>query len=220
MARDAKLIEVVMSLEKNFPITENLGIKIGLLGLTGLKYLEMDLYKPGEKREPLPLAFTPAYPVIATYPSDISEFGSALENIFRKVKGVDMERISTHLLRVSAKLDKVLSDSRIDNIGVDAADTVRELRKASARINEELDRMQAGRKVTKTLDKASDFLQEVTQTARSADQMIRRTDNNINMLSQKLDRSADNLIEFTRMLKVKPSSIIFGPSEKEGEKKR
>jgi hypothetical protein len=50
--------------------------------------------------------------------------------------------------------------------------------------------------------------------------MIRRTDNNINMLSQKLDRSADNLIEFTRMLKVKPSSIIFGPSEKEGEKKR
>jgi hypothetical protein len=38
-------------------------------------------------------------------------------------------------------------------------------------------------------------------------------------LSQKLDRSADNLIDFTTMIKQKPSSIIFGPDEKAGQKK-
>lgn len=219
MAKDARLVEVIVDLDKGFRITDDLGVKIGLLGITGLKYLEMDSFKSVERRVPLTLDFSPPYKVITSYPSDISEFGSALENIFRKVKAVDIERISLHLLRISAKLDKLLDDSKIESIGADAAEAMKEFKKVSAKLNDELDRMQLGKKAPKTLDKATDFLQEMTQTARTADQMIRRTDNNIATLSQKLDRSADNLIEFTRALKVKPSTILFGTPEKEAEKK-
>jgi len=219
MAPDAQHVEVVMSLDKSFRVTDDLGIKISLLGITGLKYLEMDHYEFGLRREPPHLDFQPRYPVITTYPSEIREFGDALDLLFRKVRGVDLERISTHLLNVSARLDRILADPRVQEIGPETAETIQQIKKASKRFNEELDRMLLAKRVGTTLDKSSEFLQEVTGTARSLDQMIRRTDNSISRLSQKLDRSADNLVDLTKMLKNKPSIILFGSPPEKGEKK-
>ena len=217
MAPDGLLIEVVMGLNRNFKLSDDLGIKMNLLGLTGLKYLEIDTFKPDQYKEPIELDFTPRYKVIPTYSSDIKEIGAALENIFQKLKALDIERMSNHLLRVSSKLDKILSDSKVDSIGADASEAIREIKEASKKINDDLAKAQLGKSITKTLEKTNEFLQASTETMRNADRMIRRTDNNISLLTQKLDRSADNLIDFTRMIKNKPSSIIFGPGEKSGE---
>ncbi|MDQ1286196.1 MAG: phospholipid/cholesterol/gamma-HCH transport system substrate-binding protein [Thermodesulfobacteriota bacterium] len=217
MAPDGLLVEVVMGLNRNFKLSDDLGIKMNLLGLTGLKYLEIDTFKPDQYKEPIELDFTPRYKVIPTYSSDIKEIGAALENIFQKLKALDIERMSNHLLRVSSKLDKILSDSKVDSIGADASEAIREIKEASKKINDDLARAQLGKSITKTLEKTNEFLQASTETMRNADRMIRRTDNNISLLTQKLDRSADNLIDFTRMIKNKPSSIIFGPGEKSGE---
>ncbi len=217
MAPDGLLIEVVMGLNRNFKLSDDLGIKMNLLGLTGLKYLEIDTFKPDQYKEPIELDFTPRYKVIPTYSSDIKEIGAALENIFQKLKALDIERMSNHLLRVSSKLDKILSDSKVDSIGADVSEAIREIKEASKKINDDLARAQLGKSITKTLEKTNEFLQASTETMRNADRMIRRTDNNISLLTQKLDRSADNLIDFTRMIKNKPSSIIFGPGEKSGE---
>ncbi|AFM24356.1 MlaD family protein [Desulfomonile tiedjei] len=214
LAPNGRLIEVVMSLDKTFQVTPDLGIKMNLLGLTGLKYLEMDTIKPEQQREVVQLGFEPKYPVIATYPSDISEIGSALDNIFQKIKGVDVERISDNLIRVSGRLDKMLADPKLDHLGTDTADAMREVKETARKLNEEIGRAQIAKNMNKVTEKASELLQESAETARSADRMIRRTDNNLNRLTQKLDRSADNLIDFTRMIRLKPSSIIFGPDEK------
>jgi phospholipid/cholesterol/gamma-HCH transport system substrate-binding protein len=219
MAPDGRLIEVVMSLDRNFKITGDLGVKMNLLGLTGLKYLEMDTFRPDQKKEPITLDFQPRYPVIATYPSDIREIGSALEKIFQKANAVDVEGISSRVLGVTAKLDKILSDPKVDRVGTDAADALREIRDAAKKVHDELTRAQPAKSFSRTLEKASDFFQQSTETARSADRMIHRTDNNLNLLSQKLDRSADNLIDFSRMIREKPSSILFGPGEKPAPKR-
>ncbi|MCA1959675.1 MAG: MlaD family protein [Desulfomonile sp.] len=219
MAPDAQLVEVVMNLDKSFRVSEDLGIKISLLGITGMKYLEMDRYEPPLRRDPPQLEFQPRYPVITTYPSEIREFGDALDTIFRKVRGVDLERISAHLLNVSARLDRILADPKVQDIGAETAETIQQIKKASKRVNDELDRMSLGKRVGTTLDKSSEFLQEITGTARSLDQMIHRTDISINRLSQKLDRSADNLVDLTKMLKNKPSIILFGSPPEKAEKK-
>ena len=57
LAPNGRLIEVVMSLDKTFQVTQDLGIKMNLLGLTGLKYLEMDTMKPEQQREVSQLGF-------------------------------------------------------------------------------------------------------------------------------------------------------------------
>ncbi len=219
MAQDGRLIEVVMSLDRSFKLTDDLGIKINLLGLTGQKYIEIDTARPDQFKAPIDLDFTPRYRVITTYPSDIKEFGTALEWVFQKVKGVELERLSNYLLRISARLDKILSDPKIDNTGVDAAEALKEIRDAAKKLNEELTRAQPGRSFAKTMEKTQELLQESAETVRNADRAIRRTDNVINRLSQKLDKSADNLLDFTKMIRQKPSSIIFGPDEKTAPKR-
>lgn len=220
MAPDGRLIEVVISLARNVKLTEDLGIKMNLLGLTGQKYLEMDTFRPDQAKEAIDLQFTPPYRVIATYASDIREIGNALEKIFLKINALDVERLSNHLSKVAFRLDKILADPKLDHIGADAADALREIKETAKRFNEEMARAQPAKNITKTLEKISEFLQESTETIRSADRAIRRADNNFNRLSQKLDRSADNLTDFTRMIRIKPSSIIFGSDEKTAPKRQ
>lgn len=225
MAPDGLHIEVLMSLDRKFKLSEDLGVKLNLLGLTGLKYLEMDTFRPDQTRDAIALNFDSGYDVIPTYPSDIKEFGSTLENIFQRSKAVDIETISRHALRIGARLDKILADPKLDTVGSDTADAVRDLKESAKRINDEIGRAQFARHLNRTFEKTTELLQESTETVRSADRMIRRTDNNLNRLSQKLDRSADNLVDFTRMIRQKPSSVfmpswnIFGSDEKPGEKK-
>lgn len=219
MAPDGRLIEVTIRLNRDFKVSDDLGIKMNLVGLTGMKYLEMDTFRSDQKQPPLVLDFQPRYPVILTYPSDIKEFGNALDNIFQKVKTVNVEQISHHLLRVSARLDKITSDGRLDTMGGDAAETMREIREVVRKVNDEIVKTQPSKAVTRTLDKAALFFQESTETARSADRMIHRTDNNLNQLSAKLNRSADNLDEFLRLVRRKPSLLLYGTEEKPGERR-
>lgn len=215
MAPDGRLIEVVLSLARNFKLTDDLGIKMNLLGLTGQKYLEMDTFKSDQAGEIIDLDFTPRYTVIKTYASDIREIGTALEKIFQKINAIDVDRISAHLLKVTARMDKIMQDPRLDNLGGDTAETIKEIRDTARKLNEEMSKVQLGKNLTRVLEKTSELLDESTEAVRSIDRAITRADNNVNRLTQKLDRSADNLIEFTRMIKVKPSSIIFGADEKE-----
>jgi phospholipid/cholesterol/gamma-HCH transport system substrate-binding protein len=207
MAPDNKRIEVIMSLDQTFLITEDLGITINLLGLTGQKYLEMDRLRPGQKPEPIRLTFDPPHQVIKSYPSGLKDLGDKLDNISRKVRAVDMERISNHLANVASKLDAILSDPKIGNIGRDAAEAVEEVKTAAKRINNEIARMQLSRRVGKTMDEAAGLLQAAGRTTSSADRMIRRTDNNIQTLSRKLNRIADDMKYVTSYLKEKPSCV-------------
>jgi phospholipid/cholesterol/gamma-HCH transport system substrate-binding protein len=221
MAPDHRLIEVVMGLDPGFQISDDLGVKIGFLNISGMRYLEMDRFDPEQPREPMTLDFEPPYPVIKTYPSDIGAIGDRLDKILRKAEAVDVQKLSVRLLSISAKLDKILDDPKVLSVGSEAAGAFTEIKKSAKRFNDEIDRMQAARKVSRTLDKASEALDEITQTARSADRMVKRTDNNLGALTQKLDRSADNLQDFTTRLRTQPLSTLWGTSdEKKKEKKR
>lgn len=220
LAPDGRLIEVVLSLSKRFEITGDLGIKMNLLGLTGLKYLEMDTFGPEKQRKPMKLDFQPTYPVIPTYSSDITEIGNALEKLFDKVKDVDVATLSHHLLGVTEKLDSLLSGKNLETIPSDVSAAVNEMKEAATKFNQEITRIQKSRAITRTLEKTNDLLAESTETVRSADRLIRRTDNNLNRLSYKLDQSADNLLDITRQWKQKPFSTFFFGAGDEKDKKR
>lgn len=219
LAPDGRLIEVIMSLNRNFKVTDDLGVKMNLLGLTGMKYLEIDTFPPNQKREAITNEFQPRYPVIATYPSDIKEFGSALDTLFQKVKTVDMQQISQNLVSVTGQLDKFLREGKLDRIEAEALDAFKEIRETSRKVHDEINRAQVSKQTARTFEKASGFLDESSETARNLDRMIRRTDKNLSYLTQKLDSAADNLIAFTRMIRQKPSSILWGQEKESGSKR-
>jgi phospholipid/cholesterol/gamma-HCH transport system substrate-binding protein len=215
MAPDAQHIEVVMSLNSTFKTRGDLGVKMNLLGITGQKYLEMERFEENVRKPKPDLNFEPPYPVITTYPSDIQEFGNALDNLFQKVKAVDLERVSENLVRVTSKLDKLLSDPKIQSLPTEISDTVNEFKRAARRMDNEVKRLQFSKRMGKTLDNTEELIGEGARTVRSADRFIRRTDNNLNRLAQKLEKSADKLDEFLRMIKNKPSTIVFGAPKRD-----
>lgn len=210
MAPDAQLIEVVMSLSDKFRLSDDLGVKISLLGITGKKYLEMDRFPEERQQEPVELDFTPRYPVIATYPSDIKEFGTAVDKLLTKVTAVDINRIAVHLGNVSEKLDRMLEAEKVDKFTSDAVEAANSMKLAAKRLNDALDRAQIGPRTAKTLEKSSEFLDEATSTARNANKMIHRADSNLNRLSIKFERVAENLLDFTKTIKKKPSLFLYG----------
>ena len=219
MAPDDNHVEVLMSLKENFSVTDNLGVKITLLGLTGQKYLEMDRVKPKEMRPPMELSFKPKYPVITTYPSDMREIGNALDNLMRKFNAVDIDGISNRFLRVATKLDKMLDNPKVVNIGAEATDAIREIKLVARKLNRGIDEVQVSRRVKVILDKTAGLVDAASKTVHSADKMIRRTDNNLNRLSRSLDNSADNIEVFTDRLRREPWSTIFRGAGKEEKKK-
>ena len=218
MAPDAKHVEVVMALDRSFKVSPELGVRADHLGLTGMKYLEMDRYGKKRRRQPEALDFKPRYPRITAYPSELRQIGNEVGDIFRKVKGVDIEEISRHLLNISAKLDKMMGDPKVDNIAVDAAEAMKQLKEVTTKINVEVDRMKAGRRIARTLDNSTELLQELRKTATSADQLIHRTDNNINRISQKINRAAGNLVDFSERLQTEPIRTLFRGKPEEGGK--
>ena len=220
LAPDKRLIEVVINLEKGFPITEDLGVKTSPLGLTGRKYLELDRYSQGRRRPMPELGFKPPYPVITGYPSEIREWVQALEKILSKANSVDIATIGNRALNVATKLDKMLDDKSIESLGKDAGEAARQLRRAASRIDEEVKRMQASTNVNRTFDKASAMMDDITRTSRDADRMIRKTDQNLTRLFQKLEKAADDLRDLTEVIKRKPSLLIYGTPESKSEPKR
>jgi ABC-type transporter Mla subunit MlaD len=219
LAPDGRLIEVIMSLNRNFKVTDDLGIKMNLLGLTGMKYLEIDTFPPDQKREGIAYEFQPRYPVVATYPSDIKEFGSALDSMFQKIKTVDAQQISQNLVNVTGRLDKFLREGKLDKIYADASDALKEIKDTTRKVHEEINRAQPGKQTARTLEKASGLLDETAETTRNLDRLVRRTDKSISYMTQKLETVADNLIAFTRMIREKPSSILWGQDKESGAKR-
>ncbi len=218
MAPDKKLVEVIIDLDQDFNVTDDLGISLNLLGLTGKKYLEMDRFDKKAAIDIDSLDFKPRYPVIPSHPTDFSKIGNVLDIFLKMMEKFDTEKVLTHLGNVSEKLDRMMGGAgKLDGLGENVAGAVREVKLAAERINGEIERMQPARRVSKTLDRSAALLQELTETTQNANKLIRRTDNNINRLSIKLERSADHLDEFMEIIKKKPSVLFYGSPEKRGD---
>lgn len=94
LAPDGRLIEVIMDLRPDFKVDRSLGIQLREQGLTGLRYLEID--EPPKNIENLTpkLTFTPRYPVIPSYPSELQQLKEALQTIYDKVNSLDLKSLT------------------------------------------------------------------------------------------------------------------------------
>ncbi len=99
VAPDNYLIEVTMHLDPEFAIGDSMRTKLGLTGITGLRYIEMD-YVGQERRDLHPeYSFTPPHPVIHSQPGGFEMIEQALNEIYDKLVAVDTEGISFRLNR-------------------------------------------------------------------------------------------------------------------------
>jgi len=108
LAPDGRLIKVVMHLNPEFRVDQSLAIQLREMGLTGLRYLEIDT-APANVLELTPkINFASEHPVIPSYPSEIVQLKTALETIYKKINQIDLQSLAQNWTRTAELINDVL----------------------------------------------------------------------------------------------------------------
>jgi phospholipid/cholesterol/gamma-HCH transport system substrate-binding protein len=108
LAPDGRLIEVVMHLRPDFRVDRSLTIQLREMGLTGLRYLEIDTAPDNLEKLTPKISFTLEHPLIPSYPSEIMQLKAALETIYEKVYQIDLKQFADSWIQTAQLISEVL----------------------------------------------------------------------------------------------------------------
>jgi phospholipid/cholesterol/gamma-HCH transport system substrate-binding protein len=227
VAPDYRLIEVIMKINYAGNL-DNTIAKLKTVGITGIVYVELDHRKIGDIANSPKMTFTPEYPVIPSNSSDIKQIVSAIDSVMEQIKQIDfkgisdqlkitaknintfvngdeMKRIINNFDTMSANLDsaadkvnKIISNGKIDNILDDTRESIKEAKIAIKKIKEEANALN----IAETSDKANRLIDSVSRKTKLITEELQIT-------SENLRRASESLEEVLDRLKSDPSDIIF-----------
>ena len=111
VAPDGRLVEVVLSLRPDFSVTPETRARLQVAGITGIKFVELDLTKPSQAQQALAPTYETKYPVIPSVPSEIKEILDNIKNIYETIQKMDLGGIAESM-RVTMKSVEALVDSK------------------------------------------------------------------------------------------------------------
>jgi phospholipid/cholesterol/gamma-HCH transport system substrate-binding protein len=227
VAPDYRLIEVIMKIDYAGNL-DNTIAKLKTVGITGIVYVELDHRKTGDIANSPKITFAPEYPVIPSNSSDIKQIFSGIDSIIEQLKQIDfkgisdqlkitiksvntfvsgdeMKRIIKNLDTMAASLDsaadkvnKIVSDGKIDDILDETRESIKEAKIAIKKIKEEANALN----IAEMSDKTNRLIDNVSRKTRLIGEELQTT-------SENLRRASENLDEVLERLKSDPSDIIF-----------
>ncbi len=145
VAPDGRLIEVVMDIEADFPVRDDIVARLDLIGITGVKVVNLRLVSPGDQTSPYP-PFEAPYEVIPVVKSSLETLEVGLERLVEIMAEIDVQQISDRTVELLGNMNRLLdSDSlsvmissftraaeRIDTLAIVYADLGRRLDQLAA----------------------------------------------------------------------------------------
>jgi phospholipid/cholesterol/gamma-HCH transport system substrate-binding protein len=227
VAPDYRLIEVIMKINYAGNLDKTIA-KLKTVGITGIVYVELDHRKAGDVDNSPKITFTPEYTVIPSNSSDFKQIFSGIDSVIEQinkidfkdisdqikiaakgintfVNGAEMKRILKNLDTMAASLDsaadkvnKIVSDGKIDDILDDTRESIKEAKIAIKKIKEEANALN----LAETSDKTNRLIDNVSRKTKLIAEDLQTT-------SENLRRASENLDEVLERLKADPSDIIF-----------
>jgi len=149
VAPDGTLVQVIMKIETKLepePEKEAMGdivAQLKSIGITGIMFLELDRKKKSDQEAVPKLTFEPAYPVIATRPSEIKLFLEGVDDVLRQLKSMDGQGLTDTAKATLGKIDRAVNDIQIKEISADIRSTLTDINRilAETRLPRMVDRM-------------------------------------------------------------------------------
>jgi phospholipid/cholesterol/gamma-HCH transport system substrate-binding protein len=216
VAPDNRNIGVVMKINRRDDLQKNAVAQLKSAGITGIMFVELDLRKPGEPDLSPKIDFPSEYPIIGSRPSEMQRLVAGVNEIVQKFNQVDAKGISDQLIattkaleelikgkqitsilarvdaaagnldRLTAQADKILGGLRLEQVLVDARETLGGARSLLATVNDQILAM----KLPATLGEAREIGRELQATS----QNLRQGSETLEMLLQRIyDRPSDLL---------------------------
>jgi phospholipid/cholesterol/gamma-HCH transport system substrate-binding protein len=104
-----------------------LRFRLASQGITGVLYIESEFVDP-ERYPPMEIGWTPKSQYIPSAPSTITEFGTDLRSITRKLEQVEIDNIAKNLDMMLTSVTQLLKDMQANNLGTEVRQIVLEMR--------------------------------------------------------------------------------------------
>ena len=228
VARDYRLIEVIMKIELEGDLQKQTIATLKTAGITGIVFIELDQLRTGDLSSSPKITFKSSYPVIPSRRSQISRFMSDTGVIMQNIKDIDLKGISDQLKNTSKAIENFVEGKRINNIMTHLESTSSNLDQAIFKINKTIAEGKVDRVVNETMGVLSDAHQLIGQAKNEIDALklqekADRTDillkdidkkskaitNELQDTSEHLRVTSENLQKLSDNLTRNPSELIF-----------
>jgi len=248
VAPDNELIEVVMKINLKGELQRTHIAQLRPAGITGIVFIELDRKEPGEEGLSPKLSFPSEYPIIASKPSEIKQILSGVQGVLENLKKIDAERISegivltvANLNGVITKVDSALAEKRLDEVIIEAKNTLLKIQSFAANIEGEIQTLNLAKtganveRATARLDQimgsgqVETILGEVNNVAKKMSHLVEGLDkrslaimNNIRDTSENLKRASESLEMLIDRVYASPSDLLFSqpPPPRGGNQKQ
>lgn len=204
VAPDEKLIQVVMKIESDLPpphLNETVVAQLKSVGITGLRFIELERRKENERLVYPPKSFKPPYPVVPTRPSEISKIFKGIEDVMATFKNLDTRTISDQLTQILRKVNHTLDAAQLDAMTANMRATLRSFKQTSSSLNQMAVNADGGindiRATVAHLDgiigSSGADINQVTANLKESARQIKRAMASATILIQNTDRSVDNM---------------------------
>lgn len=202
-------------------------------GITGVLYIESEFVDP-ERYPPMEIAWTPKTPYIPSAPSTITELGTDLRSITRKLEQVDIEKITKDLDTLLTSVTQLVKDVQAEHLGTDARQLIADMRGTIQNARRVLDNPH----LTKTLKDSAVAMEDFRRTAADLTYtakdmrvataqlpgLVARLNKSVNrvdtLLAEKgeivgdllenLQLVSEDLRNITKTIEAYPSQVLFG----------
>lgn len=178
LAPDARLIEVVLTIEKEVKLEADMFAQLKSVGITGIMFIEIDRRKEGESDYRQKLGFRSDYPVIATKPSGIKMFMDGMDEVLKLISELDTKGISGKIKAGADRISQIIADAQIKEIASD-------IRSALAKT----ERILAPEKWDNIISSAEKTAISLNSLADNANRTVSDFHKNMNMISASADRT-------------------------------
>ena len=125
VAEDGRLVEVIMDIDRDFPLSSDVAARVDFMGITGLRLINLRIAAPGEAEVPY-LTFDPPYEVIPIIRSQLEVLDVGLERVIEILAEIDAKTINDRtvelLENLNALLDRETISGTLRHIEMVAAD--------------------------------------------------------------------------------------------------
>jgi ABC-type transporter Mla subunit MlaD len=224
-----------MQLFKNFIVKERekgLRSRLEYAGITGLKYIELDYFKPQTQADPIPAPKRlDSYAIyIPSTPSAFKDVLKLLNTSLERIAKIDFEGLSKRLDAVLEGAQKIISGPKLLK-AIDQMEAMSGNLKESSRVLKETVTPEKMREIINNVDKILDKLHKISsrlevqlKEAKIADtaDSFRKAANAVtegrDMISNtllKVNQAIDSFTEFLNYLNDDPEALLKGKSKKE-----
>jgi len=202
-------------------------------GITGVLYIESEFVDP-ERYPPMEIAWTPKTPYIPSAPSTITELGTDLRSITKKLEQVDIEKLTKDLDTLLTSVTQVVTDVQAEHLGTNASQLLVEMRgtlqdarrvldnphltktlKDSGVAMEDFRRTAAdlsytAKDIRAAMTQLPGLVARLNQTVHRIDTLLAEKGETVDDVLENLQLVSEDLRNLTKTIEAYPSQVLFG----------